>query len=220
MCVRGLCGGDNVFFGSVRAAHADVIEHSAGFQPCFLQDHAEVTAQCAARGSLRIRAVHADAAAVRIVEAHEKIDHRRFAAARRAYNGDAATCRYIQAEIADERAVFCIGEANVIERDLSLCGLAVLRQQFGVGRHFFAVEEFKQAVCAGERILKLGDNAGNLVKRLRVLVCVAQKAGEHTNGEALSGHGQKSADERDRRVHNGVYEARGGVCDGGEECRL
>ncbi len=71
---------------------------------------------------------------------------------------------------------FCIGEANVIERDLSLCSLAVLRQQFGVGRHFFAVEEFKQAVCAGERVLKLGDNAGNLVKRLRVLICVAQKS--------------------------------------------
>ena len=60
-------------------------------------------------------AVHVDFAAVHVVEAHEQVDHRRLAAARRADDGDALAGLNVQVEVFDQLAVRRIGETHIVD---------------------------------------------------------------------------------------------------------
>ena len=76
--------------------------------------------------------------------------------------------------------------------------------------------QLKHPGSAGQRILQLGDHAGDLVEGLGVLVGVAQKDAQLADGDAAA-HGVQRARKPYARVHDVVDKAGGGVGQAGEE---
>ena len=103
MRVGGFGGGDNLLIGGIGLPDRDVFTHGCRFQPCFLQDHAVAFPQAFSCDIADIRAVHADFSRVHIVEAHEQVDERCFAAAGGSDDGDAASGGNGKIEVADKR---------------------------------------------------------------------------------------------------------------------
>ena len=74
-------------------------------QPRVLEDHAEGAAQVVAGHLARVDAVDRDPAAVDLVEAHQQVDERRLAGARRADDRDRAARLGHEVQVLDERRV-------------------------------------------------------------------------------------------------------------------
>ena len=53
--------------------------------------------------------------------------------------------------------------------------------RFGFRLFGLHLDQLKQTSRTGDRVLQLGDDAGDLVERLGVLVCVAQRTRELTD---------------------------------------
>lgn len=93
--VRGLGSGDNLLVGRIGLAHNDVFADGALHKPCFLKHHSVILPQAGAGHLPNVAPVHGDAAAGRIVKAHQQVDERRLAAAGGANNGDPVPGAYL-----------------------------------------------------------------------------------------------------------------------------
>ena len=80
------------------------------------------------------------------------------------------------------------------------------------------LDEVKDSRGAGERVLKLGYNAGNLVERLGVLVGVGQKAGKSSDRKTARDRRERSG-QRNSRVNDAVDKAGRRIGDRREEYR-
>ena len=217
MRMRSLSGGDDLFVRGAGLAHGDVVADSTGGKPRILQHHADVFAQVMPAQAAGFLAVNADFAGVHIVKAHEQVDHGRLAAAGRADDGNALTGLDLKGEILDQGSVRRVGEGdggkrNTALRDVERFGGA------GVGRLCRLIDELKNACGTGDGILQLGDDAGNLVKGLGVLVGVGQETRQTADGEPARNHG-KRAGKTDARINKGIDKARARVGQRGEEHR-
>ena len=97
--------------------------------------------------------------------------------------------------------------------------MAVRLQRLGVlgfGDLVLGVQQFKDAGRTGQCVLQLGDDAGDLVEGLGVLVGVVEEDAQLADGDAAR-HSIDSAHEADARVDDVVDEAGGGVGHAGEE---
>ena len=97
----------------------------------------------------------------------------------------------MQREVLNQLAVGGIGEENVLEIDFA----AGLRKNLGVGRVGILrglVNQLKDASGAGERVLQLGDDAGNLVERLGVLIGVGEEAGQTADAQMTADGGKRT----------------------------
>ena len=92
----------------------------AAVKPRVLQNHAEFFSEVAA-GKLRdVLTVKVDPAGFKVVEAHEKFYHSRFACTRRTDNSDLLACFHIGGEIVDDRLVgVFVAEANVVKANVA-----------------------------------------------------------------------------------------------------
>ena len=82
----------------------------------------------------------------------------------------------------------------------------------------FFLDKFKDTTRTGDSILKLSDDAGNLIKRFRILICIAQEAGQLSDRHSAA-HGCQCSRNSHTRVHKTVYKAGGRVGDRGKEDR-
>ena len=87
----------------VLAAVGDVLANRAGEQPRVLQHHAEHAPQRAALQLADVDAVHANRAAVDVVEPHQQVDERRLAGAGRTDDRDHLPGRDVERHVVDER---------------------------------------------------------------------------------------------------------------------
>ena len=87
---------------------------------------------------------------------------------------------------------------------------------FGLRHLIFGVQQLEHPGGAGQCVLQLGDHARDLVEGLRVLVGVAQKNAQLTDGDAAA-HGVQRTHKPYARVHDVVHKAGGGVGQAGEE---
>ena len=118
--------------------------------------------------------VDGDRAAVPVVKAHEQIDERRLAAARRADDGDAFAGANVEVHILEQRCLRHVAERHMLQRDAA----RHVRKRFRIRRVrdlLRLVHEREDTSSAGDSVLQLGDNAGNFVERLGVLVGIAEE---------------------------------------------
>ena len=64
--------------------------------------------------------LHTDGSLVHVIEPHQQVNHRGFAAAGGAHNGNALSGLYIQIQMLDQPAVRHIGEGNILNGQISL----------------------------------------------------------------------------------------------------
>ena len=138
--------------------------------------------------------VDGDRTAVHVVEAHEQIDERRLAAARRADDGDALAGADIEVHILEQRCLRHVAERHMLQRDAA----RHVRERFGirrVGDLLRLVHQRKDTSSAGDSVLQLGDNAGNFIERLGVLVGIAEenRQAADRNGTCHGRHGTRKA---------------------------
>ena len=158
MRVACLGRGDHLFVRRVGLAHHQVFADGARFQPRFLQYHAVVGAQAGAGDLAHIGAIHADCAAVYIVEAHQQVDQRGFAAARGAHDGHMLAGLDGQVQSLNQLAVGHIGEAHVLHFHLTLRVLEHARVG-RVGGLRGLGDQLEDARGAGQGVLQLGHYA-------------------------------------------------------------
>ena len=171
MGMGGFGGGDDLFFGGVRLAEGDSLPHSAVLDPGILQDHAVVFTQLMAGDLADIAILHRDATLVYVIEAHQKIDEGGLAATGGTYNGDPLTGFDVQVQVLNKLLLGGVREGDVME-----CNVTFYLGQFfmtGFGQGGGIIGEIKDPSGAGQSVLQLGDDAGNLIKGLGVLVGVA-----------------------------------------------
>ena len=208
----GLCGGDYLLFRGVRAAHRDVFAHRAAPQPGILQHHAEAGAELRTGHAPRFRAAEQDLSALNIIEAHDQVDQRRFAAAGRADDRDALPAFNFQRKIADQLAFGRVGEIDVPEFERGGAGLlrGMLRQG-GIGRLLGRIDELEKPLRTGKGALQLRNDAGDLVEGLRVLVGVTEESRKPADGQPAADDAQR-AEHRDAGVDDRIHKAGGRIC--------
>ena len=118
--MRGFCGLDDFFIGCVGFAVCDVFTHRAFFESSVLQHHSVASAERFSRDFGYVLAFHFDLAAVGVVETHEQIDERCFAAACRADYRDALTALDFERETLYERIGLDVGEIHVVNGDVAV----------------------------------------------------------------------------------------------------
>ena len=154
--LRRFCRLNDLLVRRVQAAVTDVLHDGAAVKPRVLQNHAEFFSEVAA-GKLRdVFAVKADPAGFKVVEAHKKLYHSRFACPRRADNSDFLARFHIGGEIVDDSLVgVFVAEANVVKANVA-ADIAVFH---GVFRCFFddlrLIKEVENALCRRHGALHL-----------------------------------------------------------------
>ena len=81
------------------------------------------------------------------------------------------------------------------------------------------VQQLKDAGRTGQRVLQLGDHAGDLVEGLGVLVGVVQEHAQLADGDAAA-HSVQGTHQAHTGVHDVIHKAGGGVGHAGEEDRF
>ena len=184
----------------------DVLAHRAGLEPGVLQDHAEILPEAVARDTAHIVPVDGDRAAVHVVKAHEQIDERRLAAARRADDGDALAGADIEVHILEQRRLRHVAERHMLQRDAA----RHVRERFRirrVGDLLRLVHEREDTSSAGDSVLQLGDNAGNFVERLGVLVGIAEENRQAADRDRARDGGHRAC-EADTSIDHTGHKAR------------
>ncbi len=164
-----------------RLAHGDIFVYGAAFEPRFLQHHTVVFPQRLSRDAADILPVDRNAAAVHVVKAHQQIDERGLSATGGTDDGDPLAGRHAKGKPLDERFGFIVGKAHVFKGNFSLRGREFLVPRVGNLRGH--IDELEDAFAAGEGVLKLGDDAGDLVEGFGVLGGVRQEFGESADRE-------------------------------------
>ena len=119
-----------------------------------------------------VGALHLDGTLVHIVEPHQQVDHRGLAAAGGAHQGHPLAGFDFQVEVFNEGPVLLVGKSHFPDGHGAL-GVLEHPGVGAVGGLGLLFDELKHPPGAGQGVLQLGDHAGNLVKGLGVLVCVA-----------------------------------------------
>ena len=104
----------------------------------------------------------------------------------------------------------------MLQREAPFCALRgdrVLR----VGYDRLSIDHLKDPGGAGQRVLQLGDHAGDLIEGLGVLVGVAQEARQPADGQPAAGEYRQRAGQGNGRIDQGVHESGGRIDQGGEE---
>ncbi len=122
-------GGDDLLFGSIRAAIGDVGADGAVEQGGILRDHADVAAEAVLRDFRDVLVIDGDGAIGEFVEAQQQVDQCAFARAGVADEADLLACRDGEVEVFDDRiGLRVIAEGNVVKADLP----AFYVQRFGL----------------------------------------------------------------------------------------
>ena len=218
MRVSGFRGGNDLLIGGVLVAVAEVFHDGAVEQPAILQDHSVAPPQRVAAHVADIDAVEQDAALVDLIEAHEQIDQRRFAAARGTDDRDVTAARNAEREVPDQRLFGHIGEADVPDFHIA-ADVFGISDFVVVGAFVLGFEYGKDALGSGKSRLQLCQHARDLIEGLGVLVGVGEEAGETADAET-SRNDRQRADDRDGGVDERVDEACAGVRESARELRL
>ena len=209
-----LGGGEDFLVGGVGFAHADVVADASLHQPGVLQNHAELLTEHGFRHAADVGAVNRQNAGIDVVEAHQKVNHCRFATAGRADQGNLRAGLHINIQIANQRSFRPVGKCDVLRR------YASLRNEIGdiLQRGLFplVIKHFEDASGAGERVLQLRDDAGDFVERLRILSGITEQSREASDREP-SGEHKEGTDHRDNRVNGIVDDTGARVRQGREE---
>ena len=206
--------GNDLFVGGVGLTVGDVLADGAGAQPGVLQHHAVAAAQGSAGHVPDVVAGDGDGAAVDIIEPHEQVDEGGLAAAGGPDDGDALAGLDVQVQVLDEGAVRQVAEGDILQLHM-----AVRLQHPGVfsfGHLVVCVQQLEDAGRAGQCVLQLGDDAGDLVEGLGVLVGVVEEDAQLTDGDAAR-HSIDRTHQTDACIDDVVDEAGGGVGHAGEE---
>ncbi len=152
-------------------------------KPRLLQHHAEAAAQAPARHVPHVHAIDPYTPAINIIEPHQQIYDSCFSASGRSYDRDALTGLHLEIEILYQLLLGIVGEVYILHRDVSL-GLCQDCRALRIRDLRLLLDKLKHPAGTCKRCLELRHHAGNLIKRLRVLVRVAQKAGELADTDA------------------------------------
>ena len=156
-------------FGGCGITHAKVFCRRTVEEKTLLGDHCDVLAEETAGQSADLPAVHKDLSGVVFVKAHKKVDHRRFACARRADKGNHLAGTRMQADVSQYRQCGCVSKVNVPELDF-----AAQRNGRGALVGFrCVVEDFENAFpCRASRLKEL-------IKLVQAPDRFVKEAGEH-----------------------------------------
>ena len=162
IAVGFVAGGDYLLPRCVRTAVGDVVGYGAAEEPCVLKHHAEQRADIVARSLGNVVAVDAYAAAVDIVKSHEQVDYRGLARAGGADDGDLLPALYIDIEVADERRVLAVREADVLKFHVAL---DVGGDVAALLRLLLGVQHVEHALRRGLGALEIAHAVGYLLQR-------------------------------------------------------
>ena len=117
--VRRLRRGHDLFRRRSQLAVADVVADRARKEPGVLEHHAEDAAHVVAADVARVDAIHTDAPAVDLVEAHQQVDDRRLTGSRWTDDRDRLPRLGVEAEVGDQRLLGLVAEGDVLQRNVS-----------------------------------------------------------------------------------------------------
>ncbi len=205
MGVRGLSGGNDLFFRYVFASVRNIVAYRPRKKPCFLKHHAEHFPQAAAGNPVHINSVDFNRTAVRVVETHQQIDDGGFPAAGRPYNRNPLAGSRFQVHILYQLCLRTVGKVHMFHINISLA----VRQGQRTGRirlFFLLVKKVEKPVGRSKRGLNLGDNGGDLVKRFCILIGIGEEGGNLADGQRARPAGNRAdrPDYRNRGVDNAV----------------
>ena len=161
--------------GGFRLAVADIVHDRAVEQRDILRHHADGFAQAVLRDAGDVLAVEQDAAALRIVEALQKREHGRFAAAGMADQADALARPEVQVEIGENPLAVAVAEVDVFEFDAG----AAIDQGLG-GRMIAQLVRYQER---GERFGQPCDMLGDVDQRHREIARRMQHRKTERTGE-------------------------------------
>ena len=201
MDLRRLCRRDDLLLGRALLAVGDVVKDRAAEQPRFLQYHGVRRAQTVAGDIADIVSVDGDRARLRIVEAHEQIDDRRFAGTRRTDDRDHLAGCDIQRQIADDDAVLGVAEADMVKLDLT-AGIGQNHGIFGIGLLGRLVQQTEHTLRRGTCRLQLGKDVCHFVDGTGEAAAVLDKRGNVAQRHAPEHiqHRAEHGNERQRQV--------------------
>ena len=150
-----------------------------------------------------IHAAQGDPAVRHVIEAHQQIDQRGFAAACGSYNRNTLAGLHRQVEVLNQRTIRHILEGNIFKSDD-----CPIRHFLGMIAFLFRrlIHQLHQPPCRGHSRLQLCHDAGDFVEGLGVLVGIAEEAGQLTYRHAAV-HRRQCAGNADRCIHQTINEA-------------
>ena len=166
-----MSGLPDLFVRNGRIRVRQVVPHRVRKEHGVLQHDADPAAELRERNTADVPAIQQDFTAVDIVEAHQQVDDRRLAAARRADERDLPAGLDCEREVVDDTLLRHIGEVYVAELDAAV---KALRPVCGVrpdhGLLFIFVEDCEDTLRAGDRRFDLTVELRDLVDRPRELL--------------------------------------------------
>ena len=166
-----LCRCDHFFFGRIRFSHADIFTNGSLTKPCFLQNHTVIGAQTVSGNFLNILFTYTNRTGIDVIKAHQQIDECRLSTAGRSDNSNSLSRFYRQIQFFDQFLIGFVGKIYIFQIDFS-GRLFKDNRIFSILCLGFFFNQFKNSSCAGNRILQFRNDAGNLIERFGILVCV------------------------------------------------
>ena len=146
---------------ALAAEGADVVVNYAG---------SEAAAKAVSRQRANRLAAYSDFAVNDVVKAHQQVNERCLSAAGRPYNCDMLSALNGEVKVLDKRLFGQVGERYVVKLDPAVAVFENLSVFVGYLAVF--VNQLENSCGAGERVLKLGNDARDFVKRLCILICI------------------------------------------------
>ena len=97
----------------------------------------------------------------------------------------------MQIQPLDQLFIRHIRKSHIVDIHLS-CHILKLRCVFRFGNLGFFLDQFKDPGRTGKGVLQLRDHAGNLIKRLGILVCIRKKTSKLPNRQPTPDHRKRT----------------------------
>ena len=208
----------NLFQSRIRLSIGNVLADGSCLQPGLLKHHTKVSSQAVScQLSYRITA-YLNLSLIYIIESHKKVDHSGLTASGRSDDGDPLSRFYVNGNISKKRNFFSVRKGNTLHAYTAVCFLQ-LPSIWRIWLLCRCINKVKETFCTCQRILQLCDNAGNLIKRLGILICIVQEAGQLSHSHTALNY-CKCTKNSNCCVNKAIYKTCGRVCNRGKENRF
>ena len=124
-------------------------------------------------------------------------------------NGESGTGKELFAQSIHN---FSVRKGNTLHAYTAVCFLQ-LQSIWRIWLLCRCINKVKETFCTCQRILQLCDNAGNLIKRLGILICIVQEAGQLSHTHTAT-HNHKSSKNPYAGVYQAIYKTGRWICNG------
>src|SRR5574344_144074 len=157
---------DDLFICCIQPSVSDILHYGSLEKPGILQNHTEGIPQPVSVEFSDISSVQPDAAALHIIETHQKLHHCRLACASRPDDRNLLSRLYLCAEIMNDNLIRLIAKAYMLKADCSI-KLPDLCRMLRCLLLLRLLQKGKNTFCSCCHGLYLIDNLRDLLNRLR-----------------------------------------------------